>query len=175
MSKSHRPDPILRLALAALVSFTLAFPRLAVAHDADKFALDFRNAPRDAVLWGTLAKVGVRRENGDLIPTFLAPLPAMEGQRVVLYGYMTARPETRMQKRFLLSPRPIFCGECAPVGPDEIVEVVVDRPVAAADQPVAFRGTLALLRNAPEGLLYRLVNAEVVTSAKSPRRTRSSR
>jgi hypothetical protein len=127
------------------------------------------------VLWGTLAKVGVRRENGDLIPTFLAPLPAMEGQRIVLYGYMTARPETRLQKRFLLSPRPIFCGDCAPVGPEEIVEVVVYRPIAIADHPLAIRGKLALLRSAPEGLLYRLDNAELVAGANSPRRTRGSR
>jgi hypothetical protein len=96
----------------------------------------------------------------------------MEGQRIVLYGYMTPRPDTKLQKRFLLSPRPILCGDCAPVGPEEIVEVVLERPTGATARPLAVRGKLALLRSAPEGLLYRLDNAEVASSANVPRRAR---
>ena len=163
MSKLHR------LAFTTLVSAALGLvlPDPVGAHDAESFALDFRNAPRGTVLWGTLAKVGVRRENGNLIPSFLAPLPAMDGQRIVLYGYMTARPETKLQKRFLLSPRPIFCGDCAPVGPEEIVEVVLDRPTPATDRPLIVRGKLALLKSAPDNLLYRLEDATVLRTLHS--------
>ncbi len=172
MGKWRRLALSARPALTSIVSTVLGLVLLdpVSAHDDRRLDLDFRKAPPATVLWGTLAKVGVRRENGDLIPTFLAPLPAMEGRRVVLYGYMTPRTDTKLQKRFLLSARPIFCGDCTPVGPEEIVEVVLDRPANAMDQPLAVRGTLALLRNAPEGLLFRLENAEVVRSLNSSTR-----
>ena len=160
MSKS--PSLAFTASIALALSLWLLGP--ASAHDAGSFTLDFRDAPRGTLPWGILAKVGLRREDGNLVPRFLAPLPAMAGKPVVLYGYMTARPGGGPQKRFLLSPRPIFCGDCAPVAPEEIVEVVLDRPTPATDRPVAVRGKLALLQSAPEGLLYRLESAAVCST-----------
>ena len=154
--------------IALALSFSVVGP--ALAHDAGTFTLDFRDAPRSTMPWGMLAKVGLRREDGKLVPQFLAPLPAMAGTPVVLYGYMTSQPGGGPQKRFLLSPRPIFCGECAPVGPEEIVEVVLDRTTPATNRPLAVRGKLALLQSAPDGLLYRLENASVAPGPREHRR-----
>ena len=156
--------PALAFTASIALTLSLAFIGPATAHDAEKFTLDFRDAPRSTMPWGMLAKVGLRREDGNLVPRFLAPLPALAGKPVVLYGYMTARPGGAPQKRFLLSPRPIFCGECAPVGPEEIVEVELDRPTPATDRPLAVRGKLALLESAPDGLLYRLEKATVAAT-----------
>ena len=157
MPKSHA------LAFTAPIALALSLLVIgpAIAHDAGRFTLDFRDAPRSTMPWGMLAKVGLRREDGNLVPQFLPPLPAMAGKPVVLYGYMTARPGGGLQRRFLLSPRPIFCGDCDPVGPEEIVEVVLDRPTPVTDRPLAVRGKLALLKSAPDGLLYRLENATI--------------
>ena len=166
MPNSHAPAFTISIALA--LSLFVIDP--ACAHDTERFTLDFRDAPRSTMPWGVLAKVGLRREDGPLVPQFLAPLPAMAGTPVVLYGYMTSQPGEGPQKRFLLSPRPIFCGECAPVGPQEIVEVVLDRPTPATDRPLAVRGKLALLQSAPDGLLYRLENATVAPGPHGHRR-----
>src|SRR5882672_7180769 len=113
-------SPALALTASIALALSLSVIGPATAHDAEKFTLDFRDAPRSTMPWGMLAKVGLRREDGNLVPQFLPPLPAMAGKPVVLFGYLTARPGGGPQKRFLLSPRPIFCGECAPVGPEEI-------------------------------------------------------
>ncbi len=163
-------SPALAFTASIALALSLSVIGPAAAHDAGKFTLDFRDAPRSTMPWGMLAKVGLRREDGNLVPQFLPPLPAMAGKPVVLYGYMTARPGGGPQKRFLLSPRPIFCGECAPVGPEEIVEVVLDRPTPATDRPLAVRGKLALLESAPDGLLYRLENATVAPTLHEHRR-----
>src|SRR5687767_263484 len=74
-------------------------------------AKDFRNAPRDLVLWGELAKVGVTRKSGRYHVTFLPPVLALDGKTVALVGFMTTvRPGDR-HTQFLLSNRPI-CEEC---------------------------------------------------------------
>lgn len=166
MPNSHAPAFTISIALA--LSLFVIDP--ASAHDTGRFTLDFRDAPRSTMPWGMLAKVGLRRADGQVVPQFLPPLPAMAGTPVVLYGYMTAQPGGKPQKRFLLSPRPIFCGECAPVGPEEIVEVVLDRPTPATDRPLAVRGKLALLQSAPDGLLYRLESATVASGPHEHRR-----
>ena len=161
------PALAFKASIALALSLSVIGP--ATAHDAGTFTLDFRDAPRGTMPWGMLAKVGLRREDGNSVPRFLPPLTAMAGKPVVLYGYMTARPGGGPQKRFLLSPRPIFCGECAPVGPEEIVEIVLERPTPATDRPLAVRGKLALLQSAPDGLLYRLESATVATTPHEPR------
>ena len=139
----------------------------ATAHGSAKDVLDFHQAPPNTMAWGWLAKVGIQREDGKFTPQFLPPLLAMEGKPVVLYGYMTAKPGQKLQQRFLLSPRPIFCADCDPLGPQEIVEVVLDRPTPATTLALAVRGRLALLKRAPDGLLYRLESASVVPTQPS--------
>lgn len=147
------------------VAFTASLLFAAVAafaHDSGRFTLDFRNAPSETLPWGTLAQVVVRREEGRLVPHFMPRLLAMANAPTVLYGYMTAPPGGGLQRRFLLSPRPIFCGECDPLAPEEIVEIVMAQPVPVADRPIAVRGKLMLLPKAPDGVLYRLEQAAVV-------------
>ncbi|HSV54601.1 MAG TPA: hypothetical protein VLJ57_20935 [Burkholderiaceae bacterium] len=147
--------------LAAGLVANLLVCGAAAAHDAGHYALDFRQAPPGTLAWGQLAKVGIVIGDSAASPNFLPPLRAMEGKSVVLYGYMTAKPGQLRQKRFLLSPRPIFCSGCAPVGRQEVVEVVLDRPMPVQQAPLAVQGKLALLANDPQGLLFRLERASM--------------
>src|SRR5437868_12606800 len=78
------------------------------AHEGGFAELDFAQAPTGALPWGILSKVGVAREDGRLRPRFLAGVRELDRKPVVLYGYMTPRPGELLQKRFLLSPRPVF-------------------------------------------------------------------
>jgi len=51
---------------------------------------------------------------------------------------------------------------CLPVGPDAIVEVFAKHPVRYGIDPIILGGKLAVLRNDPSGVLYRLTEAELV-------------
>lgn len=139
----------------------------AAAHEEDEsYPLDFTQAPDGVLPWGELAKVGVMREGGRIEVRFLPPVLALEGKPVTLYGYMTTVDQGTLHKRFLISMQPLFCRACTlPITPDGIVEVNMVEPMAARDEALAVRGTLALVRNDPNGLIYRLVAARVVTRA----------
>lgn len=154
------PHRIRRGLIFLAVDFLACEP--VMAHDSGQYALDFHLAPHNTMAWGLLSKVGIHRENGSVIPQFLPPLLAMEGRSVVLYGYMTAKTNQKPQQCFLLSPRPILCADCDPIGPEEIVEIVLDHPVPPTELALAVRGKLALLKSAPNGLLYRLESARVM-------------
>jgi hypothetical protein len=147
------------------------------AHEGKFAELDFTKAPPSALPWGILSKVGVDRQDGKLRPHFLSGVVELDRKSIVLYGYMTPRPGETPQRRFLLSPRPVFGCECAPLRPEEIVEVTVDKPIRATDEPLAVRGTFALQQEPPDGVLYRLEHATVLapTSASSARRAAGKR
>lgn len=155
--------------LDALVALSLALATAAAAHETPS-TLDFRQAPSDTLPWGMLSKVGLQRSDGRFVPQFLPPLRALQGRRITLYGYMTAQPGRRLQQRFLLSPRPLICAECGSTGPQEIVEVLVDRRIARTDRPLAVRGRLALLEDSPDGLLFRLEHAFTPPRDRTPPR-----
>lgn len=131
----------------------------AMGHGTEKYTLDFHLAPPNTMPWGLLSKVGILREDGKVVPRFPPSLLALEGRSIVLYGYATAKPGGGLQKRFLLSPRPIFCTECDPLAPDEVVEVVAERAMPLTATALAVRGRLVLLRGGADGLLFRLENA----------------
>lgn len=143
--------------------------------------LDFTRAPADTVLWGTLAKVGVKRSQGKLEREFLAPVRALAGKRLTLYGFVTAIDEKREpQRMFLLSSQPIFCRGCAqPVEPEGVVEINLAQPFDLwrhldQSQTLVVRGKLELVEDDTKSVLYRLVDStlppERSSGKKSPQR-----
>ena len=131
--------------------------------------LDFTRAPADTVLWGTLAKVGVKRGQGKLEREFLAPVRALAGKRLTLYGFATAVSEKREpQRMFLLSSQPILCRGCAqPVEPEGVVEINLAQPFdlwrhLGQSQTLVVRGTLELVEDDTKSVLYRLVDSSLL-------------
>lgn len=136
--------------------------------------LDFTQAPADTVLWGTLAKVGLRRVDGKFVRTFTAPVRDLDGKSVTLYGWVTPVDDRAGPQRvFLLSSEKIDCRGCAtPVEPEGIVEVTLKRPadlkrLTQTSPALAVRGTLVLVKDDAKGLLYQLVDGQVVRKARS--------
>lgn len=148
----------------AVLSALLVFGACAHAHDeGEMFKLDFTKAPPDVLVWGELAKVGVQRHHGKYQITLLPPVLALDGKQVTMYGYMTPVGPGDEHKKFLLSMAPLNCPGCTTVtGPEGIVEVNVDKPQATTTEPVAVRGTMNVLKDDPDGLIYRIVDGEVV-------------
>ncbi|MDB6002196.1 MAG: hypothetical protein JWP52_3895 [Rhizobacter sp.] len=150
----------------------------ASANDDDEHVpqLDFTQAPKDTLVWGTLAKTGVRRIDGKFVRTFTAPVLELDGKTVTLYGYATPVDDHADPHRlFLLSSQRIACRGCAaPVEPEGIVEVTLKRPVALrtllkASDALAVRGKLVLVKDDAKGLLYQLVDGAVVDKAGRPK------
>lgn len=158
---AHAAAVLAALALAAV-------PGTAPAHDAG-VPLDFSQAPPDTLPWGALAKVAVRQVDGRVVPQFLPPVLALDGRRVTLFGFMAPVGDERLVRQFLLSPQPLLCGSCEPVGPEGIVEVNPVAPVARTDRALAVRGVLHVLHADPKNVLYRLTDARVVTRASAAR------
>jgi hypothetical protein len=131
-------------------------------------AADFKGAPKDLVLWGQLAKVGVTRKSGRYHVKFLPPVLALEGKTVTLVGFMAPVHGGKREKQFLLSDTRFLCDTCqsAPAL-QSIVEVnaLVGEPIR--DRPIMVRGKLELVHDDPNGLIYRLRDARVLRRQRS--------
>jgi len=93
-------------------------------------------------------------------PDALKPLP-----EVKLQGFMMPLEMGDKQKQFVLTAMPQSCAFCLPGGPEQLVLVQAKAPVKYTMEPVILSGKLAVLKDDPNGLYYRLDNA-VLTTAK---------
>lgn len=113
------------------------------------------------VAWEALAQA--RPATGKLgAPVqFPALLDRLDGQRVVLTGFMVPLEAKAEQTRFLLTQQPQDCEFCIEGGPSRYVEVR-STPLRFSGQAFTVSGRLTLLRNDASGLFYRLVEASLV-------------
>ena len=100
--------------------------------------------------------------------------PSMVGQKkqtpkakivVKIQGFMMPLDMGEKQARFILSALPPSCSFCLPGGPEQMVEVQAKTPVKYGFEPILLTGKLAVLKDDPMGLYYRLTDA-VVTVGK---------
>jgi hypothetical protein len=126
-------------------------------------AADFKQAPKDLVLWGDLARAGVTRSGGRFHVTFLPPVRALDGKTVTLVGFMAPVHAGKRHTQFLLSDRRFLCDACeAPPPPQSLVEINTRVAEPARERPIIVRGSLELVRDDPNGLIYRLTDAKVL-------------
>jgi hypothetical protein len=64
------------------------------------------------------------------------------------------------QSHFVLTAMPQSCAFCLPGGPETMVEIKTKRPVKYTFEPVVLSGRLAVLKDDPTGIFYRLTDAE---------------
>jgi uncharacterized protein len=135
---------------------------------------DFKGAPRDLVLWGDLARAGLTRKHGQYRLTYLPQkIRELHGKQATLVGYMTAIGKGERHTRFLLSARPLMCEECqVAASPTPVAEINTLRPQRQTDEPLMVQGTMEIVQDNPNGLVYRINKASVLPRAK-PTKTRS--
>jgi len=63
------------------------------------------------------------------------------------------------QSHFILAATPQDCAFCMPGGPESLVEVKARKPMAYGMEPVVLSGKLAVLKDDPTGVFYRLTDA----------------
>ena len=97
-----------------------------------------------------------------MVPEFSREILGLDKQVVRVQGFMMPLEMTDQQKHFLISAVPPSCPFCAPAGPESIVEVICDKPIKYGITPMVIAGKLNVLRDDQSGLLYRMVDAELV-------------
>jgi hypothetical protein len=115
---------------------------------------------REGILsWKLLSSVQTKVEKNRVVPTFPAPVQALDRKTVKVQGFMLPLEPGVQQKHFLLSSVPTSCGFCVPSGPEGLVEVRSKTPVKYTLEPVVVEGKLAVLEKDPYGLFYRVTDA----------------
>jgi hypothetical protein len=115
---------------------------------------------REGVLsWKLLSSVETRIEKNRLVPTYPAAVQALNERMVRVQGFMLPLEPGNKQRHFLISSVPTTCSFCVPAGPEGLIEVRSKTPVKYTLEPVLLEGKLAVLRDDPYGLFYRIADA----------------
>ncbi len=115
--------------------------------------------------WKTLGEVKPVKQKDKFVPEFAKAVSALDKKEVKIQGFMMPLDMGEKQARFILTALPPSCSFCLPGGPEQMVEVQAKSPVKYGFEPILLTGKLAVLKDDPMGLYYRLTDA-VVTVAK---------
>lgn len=120
----------------------------------------------DVVSWKALAQVEPVKQGNRMIPQFAPPILVLDAREQRVQGFMIPLDLGDRQKHFLISAVPPHCGFCLPAGPEAVVEVMAREPVGYTLQPIVVSGRFAVLKDDPNGVLYRLTDAAQVGTAR---------
>ena len=115
--------------------------------------------------WKTLGEVKPVKQKDKFVPEFAKAISALDKKEVSIQGFMMPLDMGEKQARFILSALPPSCSFCLPGGPEQMIEVQAKTPVKYGFEPILLTGKLAVLKDDPMGLYYRLTDA-VLTVAK---------
>jgi hypothetical protein len=117
---------------------------------------------KDVVSWKLLAQVELVKVKDRFQPQFSAGVAALDAKEVKVQGFMMPLEMGDKQSHFILAATPQDCAFCMPGGPESLVEVKTKQPVAYGMAPVVLSGKLAVLKDDPTGVFYRLTDAVTV-------------
>ncbi len=110
--------------------------------------------------WRLLSLVQPIKTGGKIVPEYDKKISALDGKTVKVQGFMLPLDMGDKQKRFLLSAAPPHCTFCLPGGAETMIEVRAKNAVRYGFDAVVLSGKLAVLKDDPTGLYYRLTEAE---------------
>lgn len=120
---------------------------------------------QSAALWNLLRSVAYEKNDVFYEARFSDELQALEGKEVSLKGFVIPL-ESRESTHFVISYFPYAsCFFCGGSGPESVVEVHAQKPIAFTDKPVVIRGILRLNNDDPEQLFFALEDAVVEKAA----------
>jgi hypothetical protein len=114
---------------------------------------------KDVVSWKTLAQVELVKQKDRYVPQFSTNVAALDKKEVKVQGFMTPLETGDRQSHFVLSAMPTTCSFCLPGGPESMVEIKMKKPVKYTFEPIVVTGRLAVLKDDPTGVFYRIVDA----------------
>ncbi len=114
---------------------------------------------KDVVSWRLLAQVELVKVKDRFQPQFSSGVAALDAKEVKLQGFMMPLEMGDKQSHFILAANPQDCAFCMPGGPESLVEVKAKQPIVYGMGPVVLSGRLAVLKDDPSGVFYRLTDA----------------
>ena len=125
------------------------------------------DAPRAPTLesglnWSELMQAQIDFVDGGLEATFPESIQQQDGDTVQVAGFVLPLEPDLEQKYFLLTSSPPHCFFHIPGGPAGVIEVFADDGIEASWDPVRLQGKLELVKLSETGVIYQLLNAEVV-------------
>ena len=114
---------------------------------------------QDVVSWKLLGQVELVKVKDRFVPQFAAGVAALDKKEVKVQGFMMPLEMGDKQTHFMLSAMPQSCAFCLPGGPEQMVEIKSKTPVKYTFDPVVLTGRLAVLKDDPTGVFYRLTDA----------------
>jgi hypothetical protein len=114
---------------------------------------------KDVVSWKTLAQVELIKQKDRYVPQFSSNVAALDKKDVKVQGFMMPLETGDRQSHFVLSAMPTTCSFCLPGGPEAMVEIKMKKPVKYTFEPIVVTGKLAVLKDDPTGVFYRIVDA----------------
>ena len=114
---------------------------------------------KDVVSWKLLSQVELVKVKDRFEAQFSSGVAALDAKEVKLQGFMMPLEMGDKQSHFILSATPQSCSFCMPGGPESLVEVKTRKPIAYGFEPVVLTGKLAVLKDDPAGVFYRLTDA----------------
>ena len=123
--------------------------------------VDFKPLPerKDIVSWRLLAQVELVKMKDRYVPQFASGVAALDAKEVKLQGFMMPLEMGDKQSHFILAAVPQTCAFCLPGGPEQMVEIKSKVPVKYTFEPILLSGRLAVLKDDPSGVFYRLTDA----------------
>ncbi|RMB04839.1 DUF3299 domain-containing protein [Eilatimonas milleporae] len=122
--------------------------------------------PPGAVSWATFATTKVTEtfdaDSWTFEADFSEAVKALEGQRIKVNGFMLPLQNADTQTHFILMAYPQSCPFHFSIGPSQLIEVKADFGVAFSYEPILIEGTLNLITDKDNGLVYRLSAASAV-------------
>jgi hypothetical protein len=114
---------------------------------------------KDVVSWKLLAQVELVKQKDRYVPQFSSGVAALNAKEVKVQGFMMPLEMGDRQTHFILSAMPPSCAFCMPGGPESLVEVKSRAPIKFGFEPIVLTGKLAVLKDDPTGVFYRLTEA----------------
>lgn len=114
---------------------------------------------KDVVSWKLLSQVELIKQKDRYVPQFAKDVSALDQKEVKVQGFMMPLQVGDKQSHFVLTAMPQSCSFCLPGGPEAMVEVKSKTPVKYTFEPVVLTGRMAVLKDDPTGIFYRLTDA----------------
>lgn len=143
-----------------------------ISHEMMSSIPDFVKTPKGGTEWNVF---GSTKQNpyaytdadglewSGVRPDFSDALKKLDGQEIIIQGYMFPLDATEKQSLFLLGPFPISCPFHYHVTPNLIIEAHAKTPVDFSYDAIDVKGTLELVPKDDENnVFYKLNNASII-------------
>ena len=133
------------------------------------FAVHSSVAQENKNVWKTLSKITFTKEYDELLgfkidkPVFSESVKELEGQEIVVKGYVIPVEGYKSHKEFIFSAFPYnMCFFCGGAGPETVMEVEATEGVKYTTEQIVLKGKLSLNNKDINHLMYKLSDAEKV-------------